>query len=51
MCTNPQGAADLVTFPEEILNGKIHFLCRGLVMHHAQIFLAKSLNLNSIGEK
>ena len=24
---NPQEAADLVTFTEEILNGKLHFLC------------------------
>ena len=27
MWTNPQEAADLVTFTEEILNGKLHFLC------------------------
>ena len=27
MCTNPQETADLVTFIEEILNGKLHFLC------------------------
>ena len=26
MCTNPQETADLVTFTEEILNGKLHFL-------------------------
>ena len=25
MCANPQKTADLVTFPEEILNGKLHF--------------------------
>ena len=25
--TNPQETADLVTFTEEILNGKLHFLC------------------------
>ena len=24
---NPQETADLVTFTEEILNGKLHFLC------------------------
>ena len=24
---NPQFSADLVTFTEEILNGKLHFLC------------------------
>ena len=25
--TNPQETADLVTFTEEILHGKLHFLC------------------------
>ena len=28
MWPNPQETADLVTFTEEILNGKLHFLCR-----------------------
>ena len=27
MWPNPQFSADLVTFTEEILNGKLHFLC------------------------
>ena len=27
MLPNPQETADLVTFPEEILNGKLHFCC------------------------
>ena len=27
MWPNPQETADLVTFAEEILNGKLHFLC------------------------
>ena len=27
MGPNPQFAADMVTFTEEILNGKLHFLC------------------------
>ena len=27
MWPNPQVTADLVTFTEEILNGKLHFLC------------------------
>ena len=27
MCPNPQFPVDLVTFTEEILNGKLHFLC------------------------
>ena len=29
MWPNPQLPADLVTFIEEILNGKLHFLCSG----------------------
>ena len=28
MSPNPQFPADLVTLAEEILNGKLHFLCR-----------------------
>ena len=27
MWPNPQETADLVTFTEEILDGKLHFLC------------------------
>ena len=27
MRPNPQEATDLVTFTEEILNGKLHFMC------------------------
>ena len=27
MQPNPQETADLVTFTEEILNGKLHFMC------------------------
>ena len=30
MWPNPQKTADLVTYPEEILNGKLHFLRRAL---------------------
>ena len=30
MWPNPQKAADLVTFIEEILNGKFHFLCSAM---------------------
>ena len=29
MLTNPQESADLLTFTEEILNGKLLFLCSG----------------------
>ena len=36
MRPNPQETADLVTFTEEILNGKLHFLCsvRGIKRKH-----------------
>ena len=27
MCLTPHETADLVTFTEEIFNGKLHFLC------------------------
>ena len=30
MWPNPLLPADLVTFTEEILNGKLHFLCSGV---------------------
>ena len=32
MWPNPQETADLVKFTEEILNGKLHFLCSGLTI-------------------
>ena len=31
MWTNSQDTADLVTFTEEILNVKLHFLCNDIV--------------------
>ena len=34
MKPNPQETADLVTFTKEILNGKLHFLCSDLFIHH-----------------
>ena len=40
MLTNPQETADLVTFTEEILNGKLHFLCSDLhILHGGNIGL------------
>ena len=30
MWPNPQETADFVTFTEEILNGKLHFLCSAI---------------------
>ena len=32
MWPNPQGTVELVTFTEEILNGKLHFLCSELLL-------------------
>ena len=32
MGPNPQFLADLVTFTEEILNGKLHFLCSRYIL-------------------
>ena len=31
MWQNPQETADLITFTEEILNGKLHFLFREII--------------------
>ena len=35
---NPQETADLVTVPEEIPNGKLHFLCSGYTYHDVTTF-------------
>ena len=32
MGPNPQETADVVTFTEEILNGKLHFLCSSILI-------------------
>ena len=45
MSPNPQETADLVTFPEEFLNGKLHFLCS------AQDISSCSLCISSTKEK
>ena len=37
MKLNPQETADLVTFTEEILNGKLHFLCSDLCITHSLV--------------
>ena len=42
MWPNPQETGDLVTFIEEILNGKLHFLCNGK-------FLARIVLINRSG--
>ena len=33
MRPNPQETAGLITFTEEILNGKLHFLCNVTIAH------------------
>ena len=35
---NPQETADLVTFTEEILNGKLHFLCSDIKLQQTYFF-------------
>ena len=45
MWPNPQLPADLVTFTEEILNGKLHFLCSGcyyMSIFYSMLFKARS---------
>ena len=37
MLPNPQLPADLVTFTEEILNGKFHFLCSDILNESRKI--------------
>ena len=39
MLPNPQEAADFVTFTEEALNGKLHFLCSDRYVHIWEILL------------
>ena len=34
MRANPQETADLATFTEEILNGKLHFLCSEYIVNN-----------------
>ena len=34
MLPNPQETADLVTFTEEILNAKMHFLCSDALLEY-----------------
>ena len=42
MWPNPQFPADLVTFTEETLNGKLHFLCNVCFPDYGDIFLIYS---------
>ena len=43
MWPNPQEPADLVTFIEEILNGKLHFLCSVWCVLENRFMSAESL--------
>ena len=45
--TNPQLPADLVTFTEEILKGKLHFLCSACSINGVNSSLAR-LNVISV---
>ena len=44
MWPNPQFSANLVTFAEEILNGKLHFLCGVWWDSSQKQFTSKSLS-------
>ena len=48
MCPNPQFPIDLVKFTEEIINGKLHFLCGGEIIFPSPaiyiLFLFKTLH-------
>ena len=38
MWSNPQETVDLVTFTEEILNEKLHFLCSGIYVYNPSTY-------------
>ena len=46
MSPNPQETADLVTFTEEILNGKLHFLCSEVNEIISNVFSRRKISLN-----
>ena len=41
MWPNPQETEDLVTFTEEILNGKLQFLCRDICIKMNSLLIQK----------
>ena len=47
MWPNPQETADLVTFTEEILNGKLHFLC-SVICNNSNNNRKKTMLTNSL---
>ena len=38
-CDTPQFPVDMVTFVEEILNGKLHFLCSVTLVLHLELLV------------
>ena len=51
MSPNPQEAADLVTFTEEIFNGRLHFLCStGHRLNVSKIFRRRPERLLTFSE-
>ena len=49
--TNPQETKDLVTFSEEILNEKLHFLCSDLISdYYISIFIVQLRNFCGLTE-
>ena len=49
MWPNPELPADLVTLTEEILNGKLHFLCNVNASYWTPIF--RTTNKNDINKR
>ena len=51
MRPNPQFPADLVTFTEEILSGKLHFLCSGKSLQTlCKLCLSTRFHTRKLGE-
>ena len=51
MRENPQFPADLVTFTEEVLNGKLHFLCSKDASGCLSEMSSRALNIPEIARK
>ena len=46
MWPNPKKTAELVTFTEEILNGKLHFLSSEIIFEKIEEFIPKNKHQN-----
>ena len=46
MWPNPQFSADLVTFTEDDLSGKLHFLCSGTIADLQELVLTSGTSYN-----